>query len=89
MFTVASGNEEPNKTPRPAGSLPTPKIRRGLKTFFAETIREMRKVNWPNRSETNRLTGVVLVVCFMVVVFLSVAGLLFGTIIDFVARGGL
>jgi preprotein translocase SecE subunit len=88
MFTVASGSDEPNKTPRPAGgSIPTPKARRGLKTFFAEVLREMKKVNWPSRPETNRLTGVVLTVCLILVVVLSVLGFAFDQIIRGITKG--
>ncbi|MEZ0327699.1 MAG: preprotein translocase subunit SecE [Fimbriimonas sp.] len=86
MFTVASGSDEPNR-PRPASSLPTPKIRRGLKSFFQDVIREMKKVTWPTKPETNRLTGVVLVVCTGLVVILSVLGELFHLIIQFVTKG--
>ena len=88
MFTVASGSDEPSKTPRPAGgSIPTPKARRGPKTFLAETLREMKKVNWPTKSETNRLTGVVLAVCLLLTVVLSALGYLFGIVIDFLTKG--
>ena len=40
-----------------------PGSKRGLKGYFAEVRREVKKVHWPTPQETNRLTGIVLVVC--------------------------
>jgi preprotein translocase SecE subunit len=85
MFTVAAGPEEP-KQPR-GGSMPVPKSKRGVKGFFAEVGREMKKVSWPNRPETNRLTGVVLVVCLILVTVLSVLGHVSDLIIQLLTRG--
>lgn len=86
MFTVATGSDEPQK-PKTSGSLPTPKMRRGLKSFLADVGREMKKVNWPTKGETNRLTGVVLVVCAALVAILTGLGWFFGLFIDFVTKG--
>jgi len=47
----------------------------------------MKKVSWPTRAETNRLTGVVLAVCAMVVVFLTGLGYLFQFVVDFITKG--
>jgi preprotein translocase subunit SecE len=90
MFTVASGSDEP-RGPKTGSSLPTPKVKkgRGLKGFLTDVGREMKKVSWPSRQETNRLTGVVLVVCFMLVTVLYVLGFVFGQVIDFVTKGHL
>ena len=82
--TTASGGDVPRK---PA-SLPTPDIKKkGPKRFFAEVGREMRKVDWPARSETNRLTGVVLAVCGLIVLFLSVMGYVFDILITLITKG--
>lgn len=70
-----------------AGSLPTPKMRRGLKGFFAETARELKKVTWPPYKEVNRLTGVVLGVCALVVITLTVMSLVVGTGISALSQG--
>ncbi|CAN5508003.1 hypothetical protein BH11ARM1_BH11ARM1_09790 [soil metagenome] len=86
MSTVATGSDEP-KGSKPSGHLPTPKMRRGGKSYFAEVLREMKKVSWPTKSETNRLFGVVMMVTIMLVVVLSTLGWLFGLIIDYVTRG--
>lgn len=90
MFTVASGSDEP-KGLKPNASLPTPKIKksRGIKGFLTDVGREMKKVSWPTRQETNRLTGVVLVVCLGLVAILSVLGYVFGILIDFITKGSL
>ncbi|HSI73423.1 MAG TPA: preprotein translocase subunit SecE [Fimbriimonas sp.] len=91
MFTVASGSDEPSRgeqnRPKPASSLPTPKLRRGLKSFLADVVREMKKVSWPSKAETNRLTGVVLIVCLALVAILTGLGWLFELIINFITKG--
>ena len=84
MATVVSGGDEPKKTPN---SLPVPKAKRGLRSFFNEVGREMKKVSWPTRTETNRLTGVVLAVCSMLVVFLTSLSVLIGIVIDLITKG--
>ncbi len=86
MFTVAAGSDEP-KQPRSGGSLPIPKSKRGFKGFLAEVGREMKKVSWPTKAETNRLTGVVLAVCIIVVVILSSLGFVFGMLVDLITKG--
>ncbi len=80
---VTSGGDEPRRS----GALPIPKSKRGLKGFFLEVGREMRKVSWPSRAETNRLTGVVLAVCGIVVVILSAMSYFFETIVNLITKG--
>ncbi|MCE9558243.1 MAG: preprotein translocase subunit SecE [Armatimonadetes bacterium] len=53
-----------------AGSIPIPKIKKGLRVFMREAFAEMKKVHWPTKHETTRLTNVVYLVCVMVVAFL-------------------
>ena len=69
------------KTPQQA-SIPVPKSKRGLKGFFTESVRELKKVDWPTPKETNRLTGIVLAVCALSV------GVLYGMsfVSDFVVQ---
>ncbi len=62
-------------------------MRRGPKSFFQDVIREMKKVNWPTKPETNRLTGVVLVVCTGLVIVLTILGEFFHLIIQFITKG--
>ena len=88
MFTVAAGSDEP-KQPRTGGAPPTPKMRRGLKTYLSEVGREMKKVSWPTKKETNRLTGVVMIVCLIVMVILLALGRVFEFLIDLISKGGL
>jgi preprotein translocase subunit SecE len=54
----------------PPKPIPAIKNRRGPKGFFTDVIRELKKVDWPPAREVNRLTGVVLVVCALVVAIL-------------------
>lgn len=76
-----------SKTPAASqtkGSVPVPKMKRGLGSFLADVRRELTKVSWPTIPETNRLTGVVLAVCLLLVVILGVLGGVIGLVIDFV-----
>ena len=61
----------------------TPKFNRGVRGFFAEVGREMRKVNWPPRAETTRLTGIVLAVCGMVVLLMVALNEIFNYVMSF------
>lgn len=77
-----------NQNPTPqAGGVPLPKSKRGLRGFFAEVGREMKKVTWPTRQETTRLTGVVLVVCVATIALLYVLTTVFHTILQLLTRG--
>jgi preprotein translocase SecE subunit len=94
MTNTAQQPEEPNggkskgqDAPKSKGGLPTPKLNRGPKQFYNEVVREMKKVSWPTRAETNRLTMVVLTVCLLVGAILSGLGFLFGLIIDLLTTG--
>jgi preprotein translocase SecE subunit len=78
--TTGSGGGE-------GGNLPIPKSRRGIKGFFNEVVRELKKVNWPTKAETNRLTGVVMAVTFMCVAILTALGFAFEVIINFITKG--
>jgi preprotein translocase subunit SecE len=39
--------------------------------FFRDVIAELRKVTWPSRRDTTRLTIMVIIVCFAVGIFLG------------------
>jgi preprotein translocase SecE subunit len=70
-----------------SGKIPIPGSKRGVKGFFVDVGREMKKVNWPNKRETNRLTGVVLAVCFLVVVLLTGMSIVSDMIVRLVTEG--
>jgi preprotein translocase SecE subunit len=70
-----------------AGSLPIPSSRRGIKGFFNEVNREMRKVSWPSVHETNRLTGVVLALCVAMAAILTGMGYFFDTLVRLITKG--
>ncbi len=42
-----------------------------IKTFFIESRKELRHVNWPTRQEAVRLTAVVIVISLGIAVFLG------------------
>jgi preprotein translocase subunit SecE len=83
MANVATGNEEPKK---PGGTIAVPRSKRGMKGYFSEVKREIKKVSWPTRPETTRLTGVVLGVCAILVFILTGLGAVFGFIVDFLTH---
>lgn len=87
MSNLSAAAPNNNDQKRSTGSLPTPKMRRGLKAFLADTGREMKKVTWPTKAETNRLTFVVLVVTFILVVVLSVLSYFFELVVNFITKG--
>ena len=76
-------------TPKGPTSIPTPKSRRGLKGFFAEVGREMKKVTWPTKQETNRLTLIVFSVCFIICLVLFVLSFIFENGVSLVTTGHL
>ncbi|MHB8636326.1 MAG: preprotein translocase subunit SecE [Fimbriimonadaceae bacterium] len=71
----------------PTTKVALPTSRRGAKGFFAETGRELRKVNWPSPRDTTRLTGIVLTVCIGQACVLLVLSSVFGIIIDILEKG--
>lgn len=83
---MATGN---TGTPggEPSGSIALPKSRRGVKGFFNEVGREMKKVNWPTKPETNRLTGVVMGVTLLCMAILTGLGIIFGTLVNLITKG--
>lgn len=83
MAKVATGNEEPRK---PGGSIAVPRSKRGIKGYFAEVKREIKRVSWPTIPETHRLTGVVLGVCALLVVILVVLGEVFDHIVTYLTH---
>ncbi len=59
---------------------PVPKMKGGIGKYFKEVGVEMRRVIWPTRAETTRLTIMVLMVCVFFVLYLYVAS----TIVDMI-----
>ena len=76
------------KKPPGASNVPVPTMRRGVKGFYRDVVREMKHVTWPTPQETTRLTGVVLAVCLLIIVMLQVLTLFFNMILDVIIRGG-
>lgn len=84
-MSTAMEEREPVAAPT---SIPIPKVRRGLRQYFRDVSQEMKKVTWPSRTETNRLTGVVLGVCLLVVIFLTGLSFGFDLVFQAIFRGG-
>ena len=49
----------------------------------------MKKVNWPTKPETNRLTGVVFAVCFIIGIILFVLSVVFDHFVSLVTKGSI
>ena len=54
--------------------------------LVGETISELRRVTWPTREETLRLTIMVISVSAVVGIFLGLVDLAFARLIDFILR---
>ncbi len=63
-------------------------MKRGMRGFWRETVREMKHVSWPSAKEVNRLTAVVFTVCIIGVLYLFGISTGFGTLFESVLRGG-
>lgn len=74
-----SGNNPP--------AIPLPSSKRGFRTFWVEVAREMKKVTWPPAQETNRLTGVVLAVCLLLILILSGLHVVSEELIKLIVKG--
>lgn len=73
------------KSPQPASSIPVPKTSRGgIKGYFNDVVRELKKVDWPPVKETNRLTGVVLAVCVIIAVTMTLLSVGVDTVIKLI-----
>lgn len=72
--------------PTAPASIPLPKSKRGFKQYWVDVAREMKKVTWPPHSETNRLTGVVLAVCILMVLILTGFHLVFETVVHLLTK---
>ncbi len=48
-----------------------------IKTYFVESYAELKKVNWPTRQETIRLTLIVIGFSLGVAIFLGILDILF------------
>jgi preprotein translocase subunit SecE len=80
---------QPQDPRPPSGSIPIPKSQRGgIRNFFIEVNRELKKVNWPAPKEATRLTGVVLAVCLLVTLILTAFDVVFAQIVDLMLRRG-
>jgi len=87
MALTSMSNTNQNEPAKGRGSVPIPKSKRGFKGFFSEVGREMKKVSWPTKTETNRLTGVVLIVCAGLVVLFLALSYGFDTIVSVITKG--
>ena len=87
-MSVPERQFEMSKKAKAASNVPVPSMRRGVKGFYRDVVREMKHVTWPTPKETTRLTGVVLAVCLLIIVMLQVLTLFFNMILDVIIKGG-
>ncbi len=60
----------------------TSENRRKGASFFADSFNELKRVTWPSREETIRLSVMVIVVASIIGIFLGVFDLLFAKLFD-------
>ncbi|MCI0577128.1 MAG: preprotein translocase subunit SecE [Chloroflexi bacterium] len=53
-----------------------------LEMYFRQTRGELRKVTWPSRQESQRLTAIVLGVTILMALFLGIWDLVFSTAVN-------
>jgi preprotein translocase SecE subunit len=85
VSTPATGGKEP----KGQSSVPLPKSKRGLKSFFNDVGRELKKVDWPTIPETHRLTAIVLTVCGVIIALLTVLSYLFEILVNLITKGSI
>jgi preprotein translocase subunit SecE len=73
--------------PKAPTSIATPKFKRGFKGFLTDTGREMKKVSWPTKKESTRLTVVVLSLVICLAVLLSVMNIAADTAVTIITKG--
>lgn len=54
------------------------------KTFFQESMQELKRVNWPSRQETIQLTTAVIFVSLAVAIYLGVLDFIFTSILELI-----
>jgi len=53
-----------------------------LKSFIGDLRQEFKRINWPSRNETLRMSAVVLVISIIVAIFLGALDYVFVTILE-------
>jgi len=71
------------RNPMAGGRSGAERTRRGLSfRFISESYQELRRVTWPTREETMRLTLMVIAVAAAIGAFLSIVDILFSRLIN-------
>lgn len=71
-------------TKNPARILTPEKVRRAnVGQFFRDIVAELRKVTWPTREETARLTAIVLIISGVIGAVLALIDILFARVFRF------
>jgi len=76
-----------NRLPK-AGSVPVPKLKKGVGPFIKDALAEMKKVVWPTKREATRLSYVVFAVCGLVIVFLFGLSIIIEMLLGQILRRG-
>jgi preprotein translocase subunit SecE len=59
-----------------------------IRSYFADVISELKKVVWPTRNETKRLTILVIIVAGIVGIILGVADFSFTKLMEWIINAG-
>jgi len=68
--------------PAVSSGVALPHSQRGFKGYFKDVQREIKKIDWPSKEDTTRLTGIVLVVVLMLMGILLAFGFIVEQAID-------
>jgi len=74
--------------PKGPSRIPLPSSKRGFSGFVSETLAEMKRVHWPTKPETTRLTGVVVTVCVGSVLLLYGLSVAFEVLLSLLTKKG-
>jgi preprotein translocase subunit SecE len=81
-----SRSPEKEKPQKPQGESALTRFSEGISRYYRETRGELRRVTWPTREESQRLTGVVIAVTIAFALFLGALDFVFSTLVGALIR---
>jgi len=81
-----SQSPEKEKPQKPQGESALTRFSEGIARYYRETRGELRRVTWPTREESQRLTGVVIAVTIAFALFLGALDFIFSTLVGALIR---
>ena len=81
-----SRSPEKDKPQKNQGENALTRFSEGISRYYRETRGELRRVTWPTREESQRLTGVVIAVTIAFALFLGALDFVFSTLVGALIR---